>query len=181
MKKLLAPILITLSLVVAILGVTHSYSDYASKQITEEKQAVQLQDFAQLKGNDWKGTLSYLDYSSKKRTSIPVKAQFELKGKNIIRYGIQYPGEAHMNSYEKIKISRRGDKLNKRSIINVIKNKDGLIVTTLHKGKDDSQPAEIRTTYSLSTDSFVIAKDVKFKNSKGFFNRSKYTFKRGVM
>jgi len=181
MKKFTALILTTLTLVFVMLGATHLYSDYGSSQTANPNHTVQLEDFTLLSGDDWTGTLSYLDYSSNKIAKIPVKAQFELKGKNTIRYGIQYPGEAYMNSYEKIKISRRGDKLDKRPIVNVTKNEEAFIVTTMHSGKDDNKPAEIRTTYTLSADSFLITKDVKFKGNEDFFNRSEYKFIRGEM
>lgn len=84
---------------------------------TQTGPVASAEDFRVVAGGGWNGHLSYLDYSSKTLSQIPVEPQIDEPNGRTLGYSIRYPSETQYNSREKIKLSRDGRKLNDRLIV----------------------------------------------------------------
>ncbi len=170
--KLLKTSLIALMLISA--NVT---ADEASKTAAN----ISIDDLAPLTGPEWTGSLSYLDYGSNKTATIPVSIRFDSAKSASIRYHIKFPGESQYNESAKLKITRDGTRLNGEPVVKRSLLPDGtVVVVTRDKAKDDGRPADIRTTYSLSTAALTIRKDVRFAGDNDYFERNAYTLTRQI-
>ena len=141
--------------------------------------SVTMDEFKPLEGDNWEGHLSYLNYGSDKRSTIPVKLAVKVLNKKVLQYAIQYPGEEDHNAKERLKLSSDGTRINGYIITNREQTAGGtLVLTTQGKGRDDNQRAEVQLVYSLAADRFSIRKNVRFENSKEYINRNEYSFQR---
>lgn len=130
-------------------------------------------DFALIEGDGWTGTLTYLDYSTKKPSSIPVALNVKPASGRTVTYQIKYPGEAKYNATEKLKLSKDGTRLNGNAIIaRTVADNGSVEVVTMTRGKDDNRNADIRMTYAMSDNALTITKDVKFDDGEDFFERN---------
>ncbi len=151
----------------------------ADSETTGAEPVVTIEDFAVLAGAGWSGTLSYLNYNSDDRSTIPVKLQVEEPGRRSLKYAIQYPGEEEYNSRERIRVSRDGREIDGYRVARRERLEDGaLIITTEGPGEDDNRPAEFRFVYTVAPNRFSIRKDVRFEDEESFFNRNEYAFER---
>ncbi|WP_276388350.1 hypothetical protein [Eudoraea chungangensis] len=128
----------------------------------------------------WKGSLTYLDYSSNKPFSMPANLmvkQGSTKQELILMN--DYPQEPNANSSEKIKVSKNGEAINGYKIISKIKRSDGnLEITTEHKGKNNNKSALIRNIYILGINHLIIRKEVQFKGSMNWIRRNEFSYTR---
>ncbi|MFK7957092.1 MAG: hypothetical protein AB8B96_13440 [Lysobacterales bacterium] len=138
-----------------------------------------VSDLEVLSGDPWKGSLSYLDYSSNRIDQIPVEMQFETVKRRGIVYRLKYPGETQYNTREKLRILADGRRINKEPVTARTELEDGtVIVQTQFPGQDDEQPATIRMTYSLHPQRLEIRKEVKPEGADEFFERNAYRLTR---
>ncbi|MDB2439753.1 hypothetical protein N9W89_13655 [Hellea sp.] len=150
-----------------------------ASEITKSDIRVTKQDFETLFETNWTGTLSYLDYSSKKMSSIPIGLNFKAPKGRTLKYVVTFPNEPKYNSKEKIKLSRDGKKLDGHKVISKSIETDGsLTIITQHKGKDDGQSAMIKMRYNINNNAFTITKDVKPKTADAYFLRNEYKLTR---
>ena len=154
-------------------------SDDSAVHETDNGMAVTMDELRTLEGDDWEGSLSYLNYGSEKRSSIPVKVAIKVLDENTLQYAIQYPGEAQHNAKELLKLSRDGTHIDGYDITGREQTADGmLILTTEGKGRDDDRPADIQVIFTVAADRFNIRKNIRFESSEAYFNRNEYSFKR---
>lgn len=140
---------------------------------------VTVVDFAPLSGDQWTGSLSYLDYGSNTEQRIPVKMQFDAATKNDVRYQVQYPGETQYNESAMLKVTDEGRALNKETIMNRCLQSDGTLkLVTLSIGEDNDRSAEIRMTYSVSKTKLSIHKEVRWIDEPDFLWRNSYELTR---
>ena len=139
---------------------------------------VRSADFAPVVGDDWVGSLTYLDYSSGERTSIPVKAQVKIVDDATILYRIQYPGEEQYNAQAPLRIKKKGREFDGQRVTHRLSNKRRLKIITQGTGTDDNKPADIQIVYEIRPDTFSIKKNVRFDGVDEFFNRNVYRFER---
>lgn len=140
---------------------------------------VTMDEFRGLEGDNWEGSLSYLNYNSDKRSTIPVKLAVKVLNEKALQYAIQYPGEDQHNAKERLKLSSDGTRINGYIITNREQTTDGtLILTTEGKGQDDNRSAEIQVIYAVAADRFSIRKNVRFKKSGAYINRNEYSLRR---
>lgn len=138
-------------------------------------------DFKIIAGERWTGDLTYLDYSSDKRVTIPANATVEVVSATTLKYSISYPEEPWEDTKAKLKRSKSGRLLDGHVVTSRDLRADGTVaLTTLHKGEDNNQAADIRMTYVLSASEFAIEKDVRFQDGAAFVNRNIYRFTRPV-
>lgn len=141
--------------------------------------AVTMDELKCLEGDNWEGSLSYLNYGSDKRSSIPVRLAVKVMDENSLQYAIQYPGEEDHNAKERLKLSSDGTHINDYIITSREQTADGtLILTTEGKGRDDNRSAEVQVVYSVAADRFSIRKNIRFESSEAYFNRNEYSFQR---
>ena len=121
--------------------------------------AVTMDEFRRLEGDNWEGSLSYLNYDSDKRSTIP--------------------GEDQHNAKERLKLSSDGTRINGYLITNREQTTGGtLILTTEGRGQDDNRSAEVQVIYKVAEDRFSIRKNVRFKSSEAYINRNEYSLRR---
>jgi hypothetical protein len=145
-------------------------------------------DLDPLLGPGWTGTLTYLDYSSGKPTSIA--STFELSPATPSADGgrawptrIAYPQEPNANSTGTLTLNAGGTALGEpdqpATIIERTPQPDGsLRLVTQQRGEDNRQPATIRKVYSIAPKAFSITKFVRFDNQNEFFERHTYRWTR---
>ena len=54
---------------------------------------VTMDDLHVIEGDNWTGTLTYLDYGSDKRVTIDTAATVEIASDTVLKYSISYPKE----------------------------------------------------------------------------------------
>ena len=171
---------ITIAIAASMMACAAPASNVATaSEISQSDISVTEQDFGRLAGTNWTGTLSYLDYSSKKMSAIPVGLDFKSPKGRTLKYVITFPNEPQYNSKEKMKLSRDGKQLDGHMVVSKSTESDGsLNIITQHKGKDDGQTAMIKMRYNINDNAFTITKDVKPMTAQAYFLRSEYKFTR---
>lgn len=143
-------------------------------------QSISADDLRSLPG-DWKGKLTYLDYSSNKEVSIQATLKAEMKKENSIRLHFDYPAEPGYGSKEQYTISDNGKMVNDMKVIERTTLSDGSLKIVLeNRGKDgnDQKLAVFHHVFELGKNSFMLSKLVKFEGQEKFFQRNQYSFQR---
>lgn len=142
-------------------------------------QKIKVQDLAESVGQ-WRGELTYLDYTSGKPYTLSADLKISLtsdKKGYITHY--EYPKEPQANSVDTTYVTKHNFGLAK--IIEFKKdNPAGFILITELDGEDgnDHQKAVLRHTYQLQENTFSIRKDVKFRGTELWIKRHEYLFKK---
>ncbi|WP_409432060.1 hypothetical protein ACJ3XI_07510 [Litorimonas sp. RW-G-Af-16] len=148
-------------------------------EYSAEGPTVSLSDLAVLTGDDWVGSLTYLDYSSGEMAEIATKVSIQAPESRQITYTISYPDEPWEDGTDTIKLSEDGRLVDGYVVIQSQTGEAGEVMfMTEHAGEDDNQPATIRMAYRVAPKEFQIRKDVKFEASEAFITRSTYAFSR---
>jgi len=142
---------------------------------------IKRDDLQILTGTQWTGTLTYLDYRSKKKVSIPanlnVMPNVEDKWSWVFQY--VYPDEPKANSREIVRLSKDGRSLNGEVVLERTSLPDNSVrFVTEKKGTDNDRSAVIRFTYLLNAKSFSIRKEVRYEDEVQFFERNSFEWKR---
>lgn len=151
----------------------------AQEKVSTEKSVIELVDLQNLLG-EWNGTLTYIDYSSKKPFSMPSELNVASKGNNrkfILSY--TYPNEPNANDKSKLKVSKDRSLLDGKPIVSRTQTSDGNTqIITEYSGKDgnENQKALIRNIYIIGKKKFIIRKEVQFDGTKDWIKRSEYNF-----
>lgn len=157
-----------------------SFDSYALCETPDSPLQKITSDDLKILTGDWTGTITYLDYQTNKPFTMPANLTVkQSKNKNrFLLYNI-YPNESKANSKDKIKITKKGTLLNKRSVTSRQELPGGQIqIKTEFTGKDDNRKAIIQHTYLLGKDQFSIVKEVKFENSADWIKRSEFNYTR---
>jgi hypothetical protein len=145
------------------------------------KPRVRISDMELLTGDQWTGTLSYLDYSSGKRNTIKANllvAPLPSNGLSWI-FRNEYPGEPHANENDTLVIGKKGKLLNGAHVTGRRLSKDTVIVTTEKTSiEDEGKIKQFRYTYRIHPLQFSITKEEKY-GSTPYFERNTYAYKRG--
>lgn len=138
-------------------------------------------DFDRVAGIDWKGSLTYLDYSSKK----PVEIKSALYVKSALNqpsswmWNVGYTDEPDHNSGGLLSLRFKGQFINDEKVIDrVVLGSGDVKITTEYKGDDDGKPALNRHVYILGGKEISLQKLVKFQSDMSFFERHIYRWKR---
>ena len=131
-----------------------------------------------LLGDDWQGSLTYLDYSSNQETSIPVMLHVEQVGDREFRFSFSYPEEPKANNKTKMVLGKNHMSINKARIISRQDLPNHVLkFETKIPGKDNKKKAIIYTEYQLSVKNFTITKKVQYDGEDPFV-RNTYSFTR---
>jgi hypothetical protein len=149
--------------------------------IPSKEARIKRGDLQILTGAKWSGTLTYLDYRSKKKVSIPanlnVRANGEDKWSWIFEY--EYPDEPQANNREIVRLGKDGKSLNDEVVLERISLPENTVrFVTEKKGEDNNRSAAIRFTYSLGANRFSIKKEVRYEDEDQFFERNGFDWKR---
>jgi len=161
----------------SILVIALSLSVFAFGQTPKMK----IKDLQNLKGAQWTGILSYLDYGKNTKVSIPsnltVTQSKDNKSSWIFEY--QYPDEPKANSKETVTISKDGKIFDGETVIERTNLADKTLrIVTEKSGNDNDKKALFRFTYLLGKTNFSIKKEVKYEGTTEFFVRNEYNWKR---
>ncbi|MEP6922269.1 MAG: hypothetical protein ABI967_14175 [bacterium] len=142
---------------------------------------VNSKDLQRLTGTQWQGTLTYLDYRSNKKVSIPshltVIRSVEDKFSWVFEY--QYPDEPKANSKDTVTISRDGRVIDGESVIERSSlGGDTTRIVTEKKGMDNDKSALFHYTYLIGASSLSIKKEVRYDGATEFIERNQFNWKR---
>jgi len=142
---------------------------------------IKRDDLQSLTGVQWSGTLTYLDYRSKKKVSIPANLTVRPNGEDKWSWAFEYayPDEPKANSREIVRLSKDGTSINGEVVLERTSLPDNTVkFVTQKKGEDNNRSASIRFTYSLQAKNFSIRKEVRYEDENQFFERNEYNWKR---
>ncbi len=147
--------------------------------IFAQKNKISAKDFDVLVGS-WKGTLTYLDYSSGKPYTMPadIEVKKNKKDKSFVIDNI-YPDEPKANSSYTMVISQDGKLIDKESVKSRRKLDDGnleIITEKTEKDGNDNKPAIIRHTYIVGKNIFSKRKEILFEGTKEWIKRHEYNY-----
>jgi hypothetical protein len=136
---------------------------------------VSINDFKILNNTNWKGTLSYLDYSSGNQSEVEATMQIKIEGQKI-KSNMQYTYEPHKNNKSSVQIKKDGAYFgNEKIVSNTLENDTRIIITT-YTGKDNGRKADFFKTHTFNNTTYSISKKVVFKDTKESIIRNTYTF-----
>jgi hypothetical protein len=147
---------------------------------TKASFTVSAKDFKNSIGQ-WKGTLTYLDYTSGKPFSMPAELQISQLGKSSrFVFAIRYPDEPQANGSDTLVISADGKQIDGENVVTKVKHAGYTIITTEQTGKDgnDQKDALIRHVYTIGKTIFVIRKEVQFTGTTEWIKRHEYSYAR---
>lgn len=129
----------------------------------------------------WQGSLTYLDYTTKKPYTMPADMVIEQLGtSNTFLFKSLYPDEPKANSVDTVIISKDGTMLDDETVKSKkILDNGNLEIITERSGIDgnDKMPAILRYTYIIGQNIFIRRKDVQFVGKTEFINRHEYSYK----
>lgn len=138
-------------------------------------------DLKPLEGAKWVGELTYLDYSSNKRTSIKsdLTISRSMDKEGIWIFDFEYPLEPKANSKKDVKLADDGREFDGEAISERKKLADGTLrIVTTSRGKDNGKDATYIKTYLIGKTSFSIKKEVKIDGGSETFERNTYSWTR---
>ena len=143
---------------------------------------VTIKDFKPAFGK-WKGSLTYLDYSSGKPYTMPANITISKTTGNskLVLLALEYPDEPKANERDTLVISDNGRQIDGAVIISQTKNSDGsLVLITEKEGVDgnDRRSATLRHIYSIGKKIFSNRKEVRFKGEEKFILRNEFKMSR---
>lgn len=149
-------------------------------------------DLFLLTGPRWTGTLTYLDYSTNRKVSIPSTLQVTpVEGQTLsFNFDYQYPDEPHARSTSTLTITADGKEF---AGARIVERRGGsasgpLILVMEKMGRDNDREALIRHTYQIETGQIPsgqsrsgrlsIRKEVRYTGSTQFLLRNEYVWQR---
>jgi hypothetical protein len=154
---------------------------HSTVEVKAAAPAVLASDIRVLTGEGWKGTLTYLDYTSKKPTEIRSSLLvLPVEGDPLawdVRVG--YADEPHADSGEIAKLEAGGTVFREQRVLERSQAGPGRVqIVTEARGDDDRKPATFRFVYLIEAKSCSIQKLVKFDEGGEFFERHIYRWTR---
>lgn len=132
-------------------------------------------------GKPWVGTLTYLDYTSKKETAIDSSLIVRRVGTGPAawEFGVGYSKEPHADVKEVAALSADGRMLGDERVV----SREGLAgggvrFVTEAEGKDDNRPAKFRYEHTITANEYTRRKLVRFDGETEFFQRHVYRWAR---
>ncbi|MFZ4795185.1 MAG: hypothetical protein ACOYLN_13745 [Blastocatellia bacterium] len=142
---------------------------------------VSPKDLMTLTGSRWTGTLTYLDYSSNRKVSIPstLVVTQDAGSRSSFTFDYQYPDEPHANSVDLVVLANDGRQLDGELVKQRQVAPDGkLVLVTVKSGTDNRRKALIRHTYEIEPTRFSLKKEVRYDGSSQYFERNEYRWQR---
>ena len=138
-------------------------------------------DLFLLTGPRWTGTLTYLDYSTNRKVSIPSTLQVTpVEGQTLsFTFDYQYPDEPHARSTSTLTITADGKEFAGARIVERRGSASGPLILVMEKmGRDNDREALIRHTYQIETGRLSIRKEVRYTGITQFLLRNEYVWQR---
>lgn len=142
-------------------------------------------DLFQARANDWRGTLTYLDYGTQKAVVLNTGVRGEMSSVNrlILRFDYEEPNKTHVFGADTLAVAPDGTHVRWDGTDFAVKAKQWLPDQTLRlvlegPGRDDNRPVTIRKTLVLNPHLLTIRKQVQFAADTAFIQRNSYQFTR---
>lgn len=133
----------------------------------------------------WNGSLTYLDYQTKKTVTLVTTLHGTQANPQelVLNFVYQEPGGAQVKGYDKLQLSADGTRLVWDGTPLEIHRKTRLPNQALElviegRGQDDNKNCLIKRTVVLGTRQFSVLKEVQYDAAGGFIVRNKYEFQR---
>jgi len=142
---------------------------------------IRKDDIQILIGAQWTGVLSYRDYRSNTRVSIPANLMVTPNGEDKWSwvFDYQYPDEPQANSKNIVRLTKDGKSLDGEAAIERTKLSDGTVILVTEKnGQDNNRSAYFRFTYKINSKEFTVKKEVRYEDESRFFKRNEFSWKR---
>ena len=145
----------------------------------DEVPPLTLDIFEPIAGDDWTGSLTYLNYQEPfEDVTIPANVEISL-GESGIKLDYKYPNEPHANSSVVASISDDGMTFINEPVIGNTSSEDGTReIKTAFACEDMGRPAQCEMTYRFSPSTLLIKKMVTYDGATEAFQRNAYTFQR---
>jgi hypothetical protein len=152
-----------------------------SFSFVQQHPTVTVSDFNQSVG-EWKGSITYLDYSNGKPFTMPANTTLVINTKtDAIILKMIYPDEPKANGNDTLQLSKKGILLDGKEITDVKKSTEGitLITTALNEvDGNDQKKCTIKHSYIFNKTTLVLKKEVLFDGEINWILRNEYSFKR---
>ncbi|MGB8855132.1 MAG: hypothetical protein WCC58_00505 [Burkholderiales bacterium] len=138
-------------------------------------------DFHVLAGNQWVGTLTYLDYGNGRKTSIASTLVVTQSSDNKLKwiFNFQYPDEPKANQKSDVMLAADGGMVDSNTVVEKKYLPDGTLkFVTERNDKDNNKAALLRYTYLYTATKLSIKKEVKYEGASDFIERNEYSWKR---
>lgn len=142
---------------------------------------LESKDLEILEGTKWTGTLTYLDYSSNKTTTIKSNLTVTRKSKEppVWTFAYEYPDEPKANDSSDAVLEEGGRKFFGEAVIEKKYLPDETLrMVTTQPGTDNGKKALFRYTYLINSKSLSIKKEVQIEGSSVWFERNEYSWAR---
>lgn len=151
----------------------------ASSSAAENVPAVTPESLEVVIGDDWTGSLTYLNYQEP-FDDVTIPAAIEVEAiENGLAFAYKYPDEPQANSTGEALISNDGASFMGAPIVsNQALETGGHKVITLEDCEDMGREAICAMTYTFSATAFQIEKVVTLKDASESFRRNEYVFTR---
>ncbi|GEM_PF-3423578 len=143
-----------------------------------EKLKLTEEDLKKFVGNNWKGTLMYVDYSSGKEVFIPCEMKVEETKNGGLTMNYIYPEEPEMNSSIEAGLENNNRWFEGRQIVSVDRNKDYLEFVSVMEEDADDEEIFYYFTYKITNDQMSIKREYQEAGNSDIKLRNQYTFTR---
>lgn len=145
-----------------------------------EAAAVRPRDVSRLTGEVWRGTLTYLDYQSGERTTIPSTLRVTPgEGDGAWTFAFGYADEPQADGATTIAITEDGAMIGDETVVERIERPDGSVrIVSEQQAEDNNRPAKLRFVYEISDEAFSITKLVRYEGEKEEFERNTFLWTR---
>ncbi|MEQ8557785.1 MAG: hypothetical protein RIB03_05665 [Henriciella sp.] len=135
-------------------------------------------DFSVLVGDEWEGSLTYLDYSDEEtETTIPAELLVGQNGRTFELY-FSFPEDPRADGRAEVAISENGRKVNDETVQRRVQRGDELMLVTKQDCQDNAVTATCEYTYTIAPQEFTITKMVTPRDEDEAFRRNHYSFTR---
>ena len=131
----------------------------------------------------WKGTLTYLDYSSGRPYTMPANVIISRDNNNEhqLILAFEYPDEPKANGNNTLIISNDGLQIDGAAVVSKKKTSEGFLeIVTEKDGIDgnDNRKAVLKHIYTIGKKMFSNRKEVRFDGEEKFILRNEYKMSR---
>ena len=144
-----------------------------------ETEGLSASDLAVVAGNDWTGSLTYLNYQPPFE-DVTIPANLEVEATNTgLKLAYIYPDEPHANSTVTLKVSENGQTMMGEPIVSNMLLDSGIReVKTAFPCEDMGKAASCEMTYAFGASQLNISKMVTYEGETDAFRRNAYSFTR---
>jgi len=130
---------------------------------------------------DWKGKLTYLDYTSGKVESIDASLSVTRLKENQFEFAVRYPGESSHNGKDLYRITDDGRAINGVKLLERPAGVNGILKIVFEEsGTDgnDRKPATFHHVLEIGDRSLSLTKMVRYEGEQIFFERNRFSMSR---